>query len=91
MIKVLGRLPGVPGGMAAWAIFKLVRKIAGHQDEASKAPDARPGWRTVLLAGALSGAIFAVKAAVDRGTATGARIVTGALPGDERQQRGKAA
>lgn len=88
MIKLLykpaGMLVSVLGGMLAGAIFKRVWKIAAREDEAPEATDARRGWREVLLAAALQGAIFGlVKAAVDRGVATGARRVTGTWPGDE--------
>jgi hypothetical protein len=68
----------------AGAVFKRVWKIAAREDDAPEATDARRGWREVLLAAALQGAIFGlVKAAVDRGVATGTRRVTGVWPGDE--------
>ncbi|MBV9449299.1 MAG: DUF4235 domain-containing protein [Streptosporangiaceae bacterium] len=87
MIKLLYKpvsiLVSVLGGMLAGAIFKKVWKLAGHEDEAPKATDARRGWREVLLAAALQGAIFAVvKAAVDRGAAAGTWKLTGFWPGD---------
>ena len=42
----------------------------GGEDEAPKATDARRGWREILLAATLQGAIFAlVKATVDRSAA----------------------
>jgi hypothetical protein len=69
MIKVLYKpvsmLVGVLGGVLAGAVFKRVWKLAAGEDEAPKATDAQRGWREVLLAAALQGAIFAVvKAAV---------------------------
>ncbi len=93
MIKVLykpvGMLVSVLGGVLAGVIFKRVWKISAREDEAPKATDAQRSWREVLVAAALQGAIFAlVKAAVDRGAATGTRKLTGVWPGDEGQQPG---
>jgi hypothetical protein len=87
MIKVLYKpvslLVSVLGGLLAGAIFKQAWKLIGGDDKAPKATDARRGWREVLLAAALQGAIFAVvKAAVDRGAAVGTRKLTGFWPGD---------
>jgi hypothetical protein len=94
MIKLLYRpvsmLVSVLGGILAGAIFKRVWKIIGQEDDAPKATDARRGWREVLLAATLQGAIFAaVKAALDRGAAAGAGQLTGVWPGDEGQQSGQ--
>ena len=73
-------------------IFKKVWKVTAGEEDAPKATDAQRSWREILLAAALQGAIFAlVKAAVDRGAATGTRKLTGVWPGDEGQQAGKAA
>ena len=84
LYKLVGMLFGLVAGMLAGAIFKGVWKVAAREDEAPKATDARRGWREVLAAAALQGAIFAVvKAAVDRGAATGVEKVTGVWPGDE--------
>ena len=81
----------VLSGMLAGAIFKRVWKLAAGEEEAPTATDVRRGWREVLTAAALQGAIFAlVKAAVDRATAEGTRKLTGTWPGDDSQQ-GKAA
>ncbi len=53
-------------------------------------PTRRRGWREVLLAAALQGAIFAVvKAALDRGAAEGTRQLTGFWPGEEGQPSGQ--
>lgn len=83
LYKPVSILVSVLGGMLAGAIFKRVWKLAAREDEAPKATDARRGWREVLLAAALQGAIFAVvKAAVDRGAATGTWKLTGFWPGD---------
>jgi hypothetical protein len=87
MIKVLYKpvslLVSVLGGLLAGAIFKQAWKLIGRDEAPPKATDARRGWREVLLAAALQGAVFAVvKAAVDRGAAVGARKLTGFWPGD---------
>jgi uncharacterized membrane protein required for colicin V production len=79
----LGIIFGVLGGILGGAIFKQVwKRITGAED----APDARQseyGWREVLPAAAVQGAIFAVvKAAVDRGGAQGFQKLTGVWPGD---------
>jgi Protein of unknown function (DUF4235) len=92
LYKPVGMLVSVLGGVLAGWIFKRVWKIAGREDDAPQATDAQRGWREVLLAAALQGAIFAaVKAAVDRGAAAGTRKLTGVWPGDEGWQAGKAA
>jgi hypothetical protein len=92
LYKPVGMLVSVLGGMLAGAIFKRVWKLTAREDDAPKATDARRGWREILLASALQGAIFAlVKAAVDRGAAQGMRKVTGVWPGDEGQQGDTAA
>jgi hypothetical protein len=83
LYKPVGVLVSVLGGVVAGAIFKRVWKVAAGEEEAPKATDARRGWREVLIAAALQGAIFAVvKAALDRGAATGTRRLTGVWPGE---------
>ena len=86
MIKILyepfGMIVSVLGGLIAGAIFKRVWKLAAHEDETPEATDAQRGWREVLIAATLQGAIFAlVKAATDRGAATATRKLTGFWPG----------
>ncbi len=84
LYKPLGMLVSVLGGLVAGAIFKRIWKLAAHEDDAPQATDADRGWREVLIAAALQGAIFAVvKAAVDRTAAEGTRKLTGTWPGDE--------
>jgi hypothetical protein len=73
--------------MLAGAIFKRVWKVAAGEEEAPTATDVRHGWREVLTAAALQGAIFAlVRATVDRAAAEGTRKLTGVWPGDDSQQ-----
>ncbi len=91
LYKPVSMLVSVLGGVLAGAIFKRIWKLTAREDEAPKATDARRGWREVLLAAALQGAIFAVvKAAVDRSAAAGTRSLTGVWPGDEGSQQSKA-
>jgi Protein of unknown function (DUF4235) len=83
-VRLLAR---VLGGVLAGAIFKRIWKLAAREEEAPKATDSGRGWREILIAAALQGAIFAVvKAAVDRGAAVGARSLTGVWPGQNGRQ-----
>jgi hypothetical protein len=91
MIKLLYKpvsiLVSVLGGMLAGIVFKHIWKLAAREDDAPKATDAQRGWREILTAAALQGAIYGlVKAAIDRGAATGARRLTGFWPGDNGDQ-----
>jgi hypothetical protein len=91
MIKLLYKpvsvLVSVLGGVLAGVIFKRIWKLAAREDDAPKATDARRGWREVLVAAALQGAVYAVvKAAVDRGAAEGTRKLTGFWPGENGDQ-----
>jgi Protein of unknown function (DUF4235) len=86
LYKPVGMLVSVLGGVLAGAIFKRVWKVTAREDDAPKATDAKRGWREILLAAAVQGAIFAVvKAAIDRGAAEGTRKLTGVWPGNEEQ------
>jgi predicted metal-dependent enzyme (double-stranded beta helix superfamily) len=77
----------VLGGLLAGAIFRRIWKLAAGEGDAPKATDARRGWREVLLAAALQGAVYAVvKAAVDRGAAEGTRKLTGFWPGENGER-----
>ncbi len=68
--------------MLAGGLFKQAWKVVGHDDDAPDATDEDRGWREVLLAATLQGAIFAgVKAAVDRAGAVATRRLTGTWPG----------
>jgi Protein of unknown function (DUF4235) len=90
--KPVSILVSVLGGMLAGAIFKQVWKLAAREDDAPKATDARRGWREILLAAALQGAVYAlVKAVLSRGTAEGTRKLTGVWPGEGDQQPERAA
>jgi len=83
LYKAISIGASVLGGILAGAIFKRVWREATDEDEAPSATDARRSWSEVLIAAAIHGAIFAVvKAALDRGSATAARELTGTWPGD---------
>jgi hypothetical protein len=89
MYKPAGMLVSVLGGVIAGAVFKRVWKVAAG-DDAPKATDAQRGWREVLLAATLQGAIFGlVKAVIDRGAAEGIRRLTGVWPGDNGEPSGE--
>jgi hypothetical protein len=83
LYRPLGIAFSVLGGLLAGTIFKQIWKLVSDEDEAPRAKESEYGWREVLPAAALQGAIFAfVKAAVDRGGAEGFRKLTGVWPGD---------
>jgi Protein of unknown function (DUF4235) len=83
LYKPLGILFGVLGGILASTIFKQVWKRVSGEEDAPKATESEYGWREILPAAALQGAIFGlVKTAVDRGGAQGFRKLTGIWPGD---------
>ena len=73
----------VLGGLLAGAVFKQIWKRVSDEEEAPKALESEYGWKEILPAAALQGAIFAlVKAMVQRGGAQGVRRLTGYWPGD---------
>ena len=79
--KPVGILLGVAAGAIAGFAFKEVWKAVSGDEDAPNATDEDRGWGEILAAAALQGAIFAlVKAAVDRGGATGVRKLTGHWP-----------
>jgi Protein of unknown function (DUF4235) len=81
--KPLSVLIGVAGGVMASAAFKQVWKLIADEEDPPTATQSEYGWREVLVAAALQGAIFGlVKAAIDRGGAEGFRKLTGTWPGD---------
>jgi Protein of unknown function (DUF4235) len=83
LYKPLGMLFGVLGGVAASALFKRIWRAVTGDDEAPAATDKDFSWPQVLIAATVQGAIFGlVKAAIDRGGATGYHKVTGRWPDD---------
>ncbi|WP_307849422.1 DUF4235 domain-containing protein [Qaidamihabitans albus] len=83
LYRPLSMAVSAAGGVLAGVVFKQVwRRVTGEPD-APSATDRGYGWRHVVLAAALQGAVFgAVKAAVDRASATGYEKATGDWPGD---------
>ena len=90
--KAVDLIASMIGGLLVGLIFDRAWGAIEQEDGAPKATDEQRGWREILLAAGLQGAIFAlVKAAVDRGIAEGTRKLTGIWPGDEGQQPGNSA
>jgi Protein of unknown function (DUF4235) len=84
LFKPVSVLASVSSGMVAGVIFKQAWKLAAREEDAPRPTDAERGWREILAAAALQGAIFGVvRAAVDRGTAQSASRLTGTWPGAE--------
>jgi hypothetical protein len=82
LYKPLGLVIGVAGGLAAGAIFARVWTLATGQGDAPQATDPDRGWREVLVAFGIQGAMFGVvKAALDRGGAAAFSKVTETWPG----------
>lgn len=73
----------VLGGVLAGAVFKQIWKQISDEEDSPKALESEYGWKEILPAAALQGAIFAlVKAGVQRGGAQGVQKLTGYWPGD---------
>ncbi|PRX48617.1 uncharacterized protein DUF4235 [Prauserella shujinwangii] len=84
LYRPLSTLAGIAGGLLASAMFKRVWRKATGEEDAPKATDRDYGWREILVAAAVQGAIYgAVKAAVDRAGAAGYERATGDWPGDD--------
>lgn len=83
LYRLLGMVLGVVSGAVGGAVFKRIWKWSTGEDEAPSATARDRGWREVLIAAAVEGAIFgAVKAAVDRASATAYQEATGEWPDD---------
>jgi hypothetical protein len=79
--KPVGALLGVAAGLIAGVVFKQTWRVVAGDGDAPDATDEDRGWGEILAAAALQGAIFAiVKAAIDRGGATGVRRMVGTWP-----------
>jgi len=80
--KPFGLLLSILGGIVAGALFKRLWRVAARQDQAPKATDADKGWREVIAAAAIQGAVFGgTKALIDRAGASGYERLTGVWPG----------
>ena len=81
--RPFGLLFSVLGGILAGAVFKQLWKVYAGEKDPPKAKESEYGWREVLPAALLQGAIFGlVKAAMDRGGARAFERLTGTWPGD---------
>ncbi|MBG0832407.1 DUF4235 domain-containing protein [Planomonospora sp. ID67723] len=76
--RSLSAASGMLGGALAGVIFKQVWKFASGKEEAPQATSEEYGWREVMVAAAVQGAIFGmVKAAIDRSAAQSIHRATG--------------
>ena len=83
--RPLGMAVSVLGGVLAGKAFGQIWKLISGEKEAPSPTQQDRTWSEVLLAATVQGAIFGlVKAAIDRGGATGYDKLTGEWPGDER-------
>jgi hypothetical protein len=81
--RPFGLVFGVLAGIVAGAVFKQIWKLVADQEDAPEARESEYGWRQILAAAVLQGAVFGlVKAAVDRGGARAFEKLTGSWPGD---------
>lgn len=81
--RPVGLLLGVLAGMVAGTVFKQIWKLVAGRADAPKARESEYGWKELLAAAMVQGAVFGlVKAAVDRGGARAFEKVTGSWPGD---------
>jgi Protein of unknown function (DUF4235) len=81
--RPFGLLFSVLGGILAGVAFKQLWKVFSDEDEPPKAKESAYGWKEILPAALLQGAIFGlVKAAIDRGGARAFERLTGTWPGD---------
>lgn len=81
--RPLGLIGGVAAGALAGAVVKQVWKFVSNEEEAPEALQSEYSLRSVLVAAAIHGLIFAViKAAIDRGGARAFQQFTGEWPGD---------
>ena len=82
LYRPFGLASSVLGGVVAGMLFKQVWKRVAREEDAPKAVDERRGWREVMFAAAVQGAVFGtVKAVIDRGSAHGFKRITGVWPG----------
>jgi len=81
--KPVGILGGVLAGVISGAIVDRIWSKVSDEPERPKALSSDYGFREVVLAAALQGAVFAAtKTAIDRAGAVGFQRATGAWPGD---------
>jgi Protein of unknown function (DUF4235) len=81
--RPFGLVFSILAGILAGAVFKQIWKRVSGEEEAPKAKESEYGWREILAAAALQGAVFGlVKAAFDRSGARAFEKLTGSWPGD---------
>lgn len=81
--RPLGLLLSILGGILAGAVFKRVWKRASGKENPPKPRESEYGWRELIAAAMLQGALLGlVKAAVDRSGARAFQKLTGSWPGD---------
>jgi uncharacterized protein DUF4235 len=87
LYKPIGLLVSVLGGLLAGAVFKRLWRAVADQSDAPNAKDRDRGWREVVTAAAMQGAVFGgVKALIDRAGATGFAQLTGVWPGKTKSK-----
>lgn len=81
--RPFGLFFSVLGAVLAATLFKQIWKRVSGKEDPPKAKESEYGWREILPAAMLQGALFGlVKAAVDRSGARAFEKVTGSWPGD---------
>lgn len=79
--RPIGLVSGLAAGALAGVVFKQAWRAIAGEDDAPDAVDEDRSWIEVLLAATIQGAVFSVvRAAVDRGSATAVRSLTGTWP-----------
>ncbi|MGA8112983.1 MAG: DUF4235 domain-containing protein [Actinocatenispora sp.] len=79
--KPVSMLLKVSAGVLAGMVFSKAWKLITHDDDAPDPTDEERAWLEILAAGAVQGVIVGVvKAALDRGAASGVRRLTGTWP-----------
>ena len=81
--KPFGFVLSLVAGIIASTLFKRIWQRASEKESPPKPRESQYGWRELLAAVAIQGALFAlVKATVDRGGARAFQKLTGSWPGD---------
>jgi hypothetical protein len=84
LYKPLGLIFSLIGARLAMSVFRRVWSASGRDEEAPRPKDRDRGWREVVVAATVQGAVFgATKAVVDRAGATWWERITGVWPGRE--------
>jgi len=82
LYRPVGAALGILAGLLASSLFRRLWRTVGEEEGVPTATDRHRGWKEVVAAGAVEGALYgAVKAFVDRAGATGFARATGTWPG----------